>query len=330
VNRPGLVGASPPRRRRRHEEGAALLVTLLVVVLVVAAVLEIFRVGTRTLQTAAFARDSVRALLLAEAGAQAARIALRENFRDNDYDTLDEIWSRSAPPIELGEGTIEVAVEDEERKIDVNRLVLPNGNAPDEQRLAVFRRLLELLDLDTQIADAVVDWLDRDETPRTGGAESAYYERRPGAYRAKNDLFDTVEELRLVRGVTPAAFARLAPFVTVFSSGRVNVNTAPREVLMALSAGQDAAEAGVIDEAAANEIIEFRKNSPFQRIEDIEKVSPRLKDLFRRTRLRDLIDVRGTAWHVRSAGRVGDTVRIVDAVAARTGNDIQWRRWRVE
>ncbi|MCL5966267.1 MAG: type II secretion system minor pseudopilin GspK, partial [Deltaproteobacteria bacterium] len=243
----GTPGTSARRDRPRDDSGMALLVTLLVIVLVVAIVFEVFRIGTRSLAAGAHGRDSIRATLVAEAGVSAARIALRENFKDNGYDTLDEVWSRPAPPIELGEGVINVAVEDEERKINLNRIVLPNGNAPDEQRLAVFRRLLQILDIDTQVADAVVDWLDADETPRVGGAESAYYLSLPVPYKAKNDLFDTIAELRLVRGVTRDVYAKLAPFITVASSGQVNINTAPKEILMALSAGQDAADAGVID-----------------------------------------------------------------------------------
>jgi general secretion pathway protein K len=234
------------------------------------------------------------------------------------------------PPIELGEGTILVTVEDEERKINLNRLVLPNGNAPDEQRLAVFRKLLTILDVDPTLADAVVDWLDNDDAARVGGAESAYYLSLPYPHRAKNDLFDTVDEVRLVRGMTPERFDKIKPFVTIHSSGTVNLNTAPKEVLMALSAGQDAAEGGEIGAAAADQIIEYRKDNPFQSAREIANVSPPLKDLYDRTRFRDLIDVKGTAYRVRSTGDVLGTFRTVDAVGQRAGKDIQWRFWRLE
>jgi hypothetical protein len=186
----------------------ALLITLLVLVLIVILAMEIFHVGARAAQTGAHGRDSVRGSLLAEAGLAAARIALRESAKDYKYDTLDQVWSRPVPPIELGEGTILVTVEDEDRKINLNRLVLPNGNAPDEQRLAVFRKLLANLDIDPSIADAVVDWIDNDDTPRVGGAESSYYLSLPYPYRAKNDLFDTLDELRLIRGMTPERFEK--------------------------------------------------------------------------------------------------------------------------
>ncbi|HEY7585692.1 MAG TPA: type II secretion system minor pseudopilin GspK [Candidatus Deferrimicrobiaceae bacterium] len=315
---------------RRNDAGVALLITLLVLVLIVILAMEIFRTGARAAQTGAFGRDSIRASLIAEAGAAAARIALRENAKQFAYDTLDQVWSRPVPQIDLGDGTILVAVEDEERKINLNRLVLTNGNAPDEQRLAVFRKLLVILDIEPSFADAVVDWLDNDDAPRVGGAESAYYLSLPFPYRAKNDLFDTLDELRLVRGFTPEKFEKLKPFLTVHSSGAVNLNTAPKELLMALSAGQDAAEGGEIDSASADQIVEYRKGTPFRDPRDIRNVSPAIRDLYDKTRFRDLIDIKGTAFHVRSTGDVAGTYRTVDAVGVRAVNDIQWRYWRLE
>ncbi|NNG46820.1 MAG: type II secretion system minor pseudopilin GspK, partial [Deltaproteobacteria bacterium] len=305
-------------RRAIGDKGVVLLITLMILVLIVTLVWEVFRVGARAAQTGAFGRDSIRAGLVAEAGIAAARVALRVDAEDNNYDTLDEIWSRPVPPIDLGEGTIHIVVEDEERKININRLVLKNGNAPDEQRLAVFRRLLEILEIDPSLADAVVDWLDNDETPRVGGAESAFYLSRKFPYKAKNDFFDTVEELRLVRGVTQEVFEKIRPFITVYSSGNVNINTAPIQVLMALSAGQGEANAGEISEALANEIVEYRKDTPFQKIEEIKNVSPFLSDLYK-TVMQDLLEVRGTAFHIRSTGEFAGTARVIDSVGIRAG-----------
>jgi len=317
-------------RRLENEKGIALLVTLLILVLVVALAYEVFRIGAQSAQTGAYGRDSIRCVLLAEAGTGAARIALRVDARDNQYDTLDEIWSRSALPITLGDGEVRVTIEDEERKIDLNRLMLPNGIAPDERRLAVFQRLLDTLGIDRGVADAVVDWLDTDENPRAGGAESSYYLGLPNPYRAKNDLFDTIGELRLVRGVTSEVFEKLRPFVTVSSSGMVNINTAPKEVLMSLSAGTDLAGGGAIDAKTADEIIQYRKDNPFTDTSQLGNVSPFLRDLYARTLIRNIVDVRSMYFHVRSSGDVGGTVRTIDAIGIRTGNEVQWRFWRIE
>ena len=314
----------------RNDSGVALLVTLLVLVLIVALAMEIFHVGARAAQSGAYGRDSIRSALLAEGGTAAAKIALKQDARDNQYDTLDEIWSRPVPPIELGEGVVAVIVEDEERKLNLNKLILANGNAPDEQRLAVFRKLLSIIGIEVSVADAVVDWLDNDDSTRVGGAETSYYMSLPYPYRAKNDLFDTLDELRLVRGITKEVFEKIKPFVTVHSSGMVNINTAPREILIALSAGQDATDGGEISPATADQIIEYRKDAPFQKTRDLGNVNPMLRDLYDKTRFRDLIDIKSTAFHVRSMGDFGGTVRTVDAVGVRSGNDIQWRYWRLE
>ena len=318
------------RRRREKEKGIALLVTLLILVLVVALAHQIFRIGAQSAQSGAYGRDSIRCILLAEAGTGAARIALRFDAQNSQYDTLDEIWSRAVLPITLGDGEVQVAIEDEERKIDLNRIMLPNGNAPDERRLAVFQRLVDTLGIDRAVSDAVVDWMDNDENPRVGGAESSYYLSLPNPYRAKNDLFDTIGELRLVRGVTGEVFEKLRPFVTVSSSGLVNLNTAPKEVLMSLSAGKDLAEGGAIDARTADEIIQYRKDHPFTSASQIGNVSPFLRDLYSRTLIRNLVDVRSTYFHVRSSGDVGGTVRTIDAIGIREGNEVKWRFWRIE
>jgi general secretion pathway protein K len=318
-------------RRHENEKGIALLVTLLILVLIVALVHEVFRIGAQSAQSGAYGRDSIRCILLAEGGTGAARIALRVDARDNQYDTLDEVWSRAALPITLGDGEVRVTIEDEERKIDLNRLMLPNGNAPDDRRLAVFQRLLDILGIDRTVADAVVDWLDNDENPRIGGAESPYYLALPNPYRAKNDLFDTIGELRLVRGVTGEVFEKLTPFVTVSSSGMVNLNTAPKEVLMSLSAGADLAGGGAIDAKTAEEIIRYREDHPFTEKSQIGNVAPLLRDLYKSsTPFQNLLGVQSTYFHVRSSGDVGGTVRTIDAIGIREGNEIQWRFWRIE
>jgi general secretion pathway protein K len=318
-------------RRRENEKGIALLVTLLILVLVVALVHEVFRIGAQSAQTGAYGRDSIRCVLLAEGGTGAARIVLRIDARDNRYDTLDEIWSRAALPITLGDGEVRVAIEDEERKIDLNKIMGQQGNVPVDQRLAVFQRLLDTLGIDRAVADAVVDWLDNDENPLVGGAESAYYLGLPSPYRAKNDLFDTIGELRLVRGVTDEVFEKLLPFVTVSSSGMVNINTAPKEVLISLSAGSDFAGGGAIDATTADAIIEYRKDHPFTDKNQFRNVSPLLRDLFNSSVLfQNLLGVQSTYFHVRSSGDVGGTVRTIDAIGNRAGNEIQWRFWRIE
>ena len=52
------------------------------------------------------------------------------------------------------------------------------------------------------LADALVDWRDRDDSPLENGAESSYYATLEPSYAPKNRDFDTVEELLMVKGFT--------------------------------------------------------------------------------------------------------------------------------
>lgn len=53
-----------------------------------------------------------------------------------------------------------------------------------------------------ELADAILDFIDGDDTSRSYGCESAYYSGLQPAYAAKNSPLESLDELLLVRGVT--------------------------------------------------------------------------------------------------------------------------------
>jgi len=53
-----------------------------------------------------------------------------------------------------------------------------------------------------ELVDALIDWRDSDDNPRPLGAESEYYESLDPGYHVKNEPFETLEELLLVKGFT--------------------------------------------------------------------------------------------------------------------------------
>src|SRR5205807_2358577 len=63
--------------------------------------------------------------------------------------------------------------------------------------------LMTLPNMTDDVANSILDWMDPDEEPRSNGAESDYYTTLPTPYNAKNGPLDSLEELLLVRGVTP-------------------------------------------------------------------------------------------------------------------------------
>jgi len=100
------------------------------------------------------------------------------------------------------------------------------------------------------VVSAVIDWWDEDEQRTTfdpgaakvnsSGREDDIYSRLPEPYRVKNAPYDSLDELRLVRGFTDdfwATFVEPDPEdprtrqVTVYGSGAVNPNESRAEVL---------------------------------------------------------------------------------------------------
>ena len=96
-------------------------------------------------------------------------------------------------------GGVRYGLEDESTRLNVNALV-----TVDEIMENAGRDLLMALPGMTEdVADAILDWMDDDDEPREYGAESSYYQALKPPYAVKNGPLDTVEELLLVRGVTP-------------------------------------------------------------------------------------------------------------------------------
>ncbi|MEX0937646.1 MAG: hypothetical protein WDZ59_07275 [Pirellulales bacterium] len=107
-----------------------------------------------------------------------------------------------APAMDYGiVGTgVRYGLEDESTRINLNVLL-----AWDRQQEGLGREVLMYLPGMTEdVADAILDWIDEDEQPREFGAESTYYSGLLPPYNAKNAPPETIEELLLVRGVTPA------------------------------------------------------------------------------------------------------------------------------
>ena len=72
----------------------------------------------------------------------------------------------------------------------------------DAENIAVSL-LMALPSMTTEVAEAILDWVDEDEESRESGAESDYYETLPTPYSAANGPLRSVDELLLVRGVSP-------------------------------------------------------------------------------------------------------------------------------
>lgn len=192
---------------------------------------------------------------------------LAKDAKDNPQsDDLTEDWAKPLPPLAVEGGQITGRIFDEQGKFNLNTLIR-NGQ-PSKPDIGAFRYLLQSLDIDPNLTDAVIDWIDADSTTSAAGAEDIDYLQMKTPYRAANQPMQSVEELRLVRGFTRDMVDKLRPFITALPQPTtINVNTASKEVLAALFYTAPTLADGLVTE---------RDKQPYKSIEDIRTKNPQL------------------------------------------------------
>ena len=156
-------------------------------------------------------------------------------------------------------------LSDEESKINLNTAgltVLEN----------LFIAAAGLEEVEAQeLAASIVDWRDKDSqlSIPLGSAEDSYYRGLAYPYEAKDSEFESLDELLLVKGMTPEIFERLRDYVTVSSSGRVNINTASSPVLLALGLEEDIADKIIRYRSADDGILGSEDDNVFMKPADI-------------------------------------------------------------
>ena len=202
-----------------------------------------FSMMTRTETHATlYFKEGTEKRFLAEAGVQRA---IMEIFHRGVYRNKQPVLEGHEPikvdgtgyTGQLGDGYYDFSIIDESGKINLNSLTDISG--------VIMNNLLVNIgvkkeDADT-IVDSILDWKDGNELHRLHGAESDYYMSLPNPYKSKNGAFDTVEEVLMVKGMTPeilyggSRHPGIFDFLTVRArGGGININSAPREVLAAL------------------------------------------------------------------------------------------------
>lgn len=173
-------------------------------------------------ETATLSSQNIQAKWLVDAGIDTARIHLLQNHElrmsaGGDYDNrnvfqainvipdtnpnLTGNFTIIAPAID-SDGFIagyRYGLEDESSRLNLNALVIADTYADNGGR----EMLMALPGMTVDIADAIMDWIDDDDETREFGAEFDYYQSLGSPYEPNNGPFNTVEELLLVRGVTP-------------------------------------------------------------------------------------------------------------------------------
>lgn len=282
-----------PRKSEKFALTGIALVIVMIAVTVLSTLAAAFafamKVETKLAQNS---NSETELIWLGRSGVEYARYVLAETLKC-PYDALNQKWAGGAgsdcetngvlagvslkDDYHLGDGKFRIRITDLERKYSLGR----DPNDPGfEQALEQALRLVGVDAGDASaVAASILDWIDPDNNPHTGGTESSYYQSLDPPYFAKNQPIDDLSELLLVRGVTPdiywggvatnhtpAAFQNkfgrvgpaaqqlayavgLADLLTPISNGKININTASLTALQMIP---------YVDEAIAAKIIELR------------------------------------------------------------------------
>jgi len=323
--------------RKRDESGVALLVVLLAITLLTITVVE-FTYSTQVeTRLARGTRNSLQAYYLARSGVNLAEaILIRDTQLSGAVDSELDIWAQPLPPLPLGDGTIMLRVQDEARFLNVNALAKEIGDSPDlnpERR--AFTGIFSILGFDPRIRSALIDWLDPNDRPEKSppGAEQPFYLGLQPPVAVRDDMIADLRELLGVRDMTPEILAKLSNFVTVVFDPdekvpfRVNINTAPAEVLMALSPGL----AG--DPAAVQGLLTARAEQAFNGEGSLRERAPRAAAILEAddttaggTIWSDVLAYASTYFRIEAVGTVAGTSRGVTTVVRRSGSPAQVTR----
>lgn len=275
-----------PLRSEKKKKGIALILAVTSLSLMVYIATEVskdslteYAVNTQELnriKTYYAARSGMQiALLRVKLFQQASRLSLPPGF--SKY--IDEIWKFPfAWPLPISadvnsvdkeamqktnsesfmDATYTHTIEDEGTKIDLNDLASPSKTLQQitkNQILNIFQQKIEADEDFRQnyqsfrfedLVNRIIDWMSDSNTAASGGDKKQAFSELGEGY-PPNRGFRTIDELRLVPGMTDEFFNLLAPQITIYGMKAINPNTAPREVLRSLDSGMttEAVEAAI-------------------------------------------------------------------------------------
>ncbi|MBS0447285.1 MAG: type II secretion system minor pseudopilin GspK [Proteobacteria bacterium] len=305
---------SKPSTGPAPQRGAALLTAMIIVTLIATLASAMVWQQWRAVQIESAERARVESGWVLLGALDWARLILAEDARGGNANTdnLTEPWAKPLEEARLStflaadkqnpsdddgpEAFLSGSISDAQATYDLLNLVNNNPAKPEDEgtrkrdQFAILLGLCERLGLSNSVAEQIDDGI-----RAAGAAQPA----------ADAPLMPARPEQLTWFGVDPASVAVLAPYVNLISPAvPVNVNTAPREVLAALS-GKDL--------ATAERLAQQRLSVPFATLDDFAKAAGY-------TLVADTIGVKTQYFIVRGRLRLADHVLEQRSLVMRSNN----------
>lgn len=294
-----------------NDRGIALLLVLAITALLAALLSQLSFSTLVDLRLTETYRDSTRAHYLAKGGIQVGQMIL--NSDSNSYDGNNELWAQGVanyPVGDLGELSLTIAALD--GKININNLITSAGNI-DAVIMDRCLRLFDALEIEQGASrvDALIDWIDADDNPQPAGAEAGYYALQTPTEYCKNAPLDTLEELARVAGFSSKEIDKLRPHISVHGDNMIHINSASAEVIAAL--------AEEVTLSTAEMIVDQRKNSPYQTLDELKQL-PDMDSFY--WAINSFLTVRCNTYRITTDARVGDGRRRASATVDKERNKL--------
>ncbi len=231
AGRPSLAEQTP---LAKQEGGFVLLITLVVVLLLTVIIFEIDFQSRADLRAAGNFRDDLSAYYVALSGITGEKAILKDDLTNNGtVDHLGEFWAATAPPFPVGEGDVSGKITDEAGKFNLNSMLDANDQ-PIPFKRTQLENLFRLLSIDITLVNPIIDWVDRNDQTQSNGAENETYQALQFPYSVKNGPLKTLEEMLYIKGITQEIYQKIAPYLTISTDGKINVNTADTLILQSI------------------------------------------------------------------------------------------------
>ena len=266
---------------------------------------------------------SKQALNCARAGLNLAIAVVKDSNDIRSEKRFSEmLLGEAAFPV--ADGNCSITVTDETGKLNLNLLKDKHGRL-DRTRIDQLLCLIDVLNKDWSgqprigygLVPSCIDWADNDDEVtclpfvkrENLGAESDYYGGLDPPYRCKNKPFESIDEMLLIKGVTPKILDRLRDHATVYGDGQVNINYASRQVIESLSEK--------MDPALARMIVDRRKIKPFDSVAELHDVPGMTESVYNAIKRTVTISPKHRYYRVTSQGRVDRIACRIDAIIQR-------------
>ncbi len=295
-----------------NEKGVVLIIVIIVIAILSTLVVDfVYSTHIDYEITINNVRD-IRSKYIAKSGVNVVKAALISNdleelagqvsnFTSISANDSQGNWSLSVSSFPVGEGFVSITVNDERSKININALVNQSTNQVDFQVLTELVELFRYLEVDDGEADifipSLINWLDHDvqntqndQDPR--GATASYYSTLQNPYRIKDGPLDSLDEIKLIQGMSQDFFNSVEPYLTIYPrTKQISFSTASKPVIIA---ALKAAQVSAIEEQGENNTDDL-KDEVAEEIAD-EIISERAEDsiITRSETRRIVIDVDST------------------------------------